>query len=138
MSTGCSRAGYAGGRRLVSGKKGGDGGLDFLRLGFRVGGVLDGTAHHDVIRAVAEGLLHVHGAFLVVGGLVLHGTNAGADDEEVVAQMFAQFGRLQAGGNDAVAAELQGAFGAGKDQLLDVARRNRGRSNRPGPGWSGR
>ena len=97
----------------------------FLRL-FRLRSGLfafgDRTAHHDVVGPVQERFFGGHGPFLIVPeGQIGKGPDTGCDDEKLAAQCCAQLGGFQAGGDDAVATQVQRPSGAGQDERLEVA-----------------
>ena len=98
----------------------GDGLLDGLGGGARVGSITNRPAHDDVIGAVVESLGDVHGALLVVHGLVFHRTDAGRHDQQALIDELAQHRCLQPGRDDAVASRFERAPRPRDDEFLDV------------------
>src|SRR5579872_4368522 len=104
----------------MGGEEACDGLLDGDSRGERVGSFQDWAADDDVIGAGGEGVFDGGDSFLVVGARTTGGADSGRDDQEVVAEFGSQRGDFEAGGDDAVAAERDGALGAGQNQFLYV------------------
>jgi hypothetical protein len=80
---------------------------DGLSSRCRIGGVSDWATYDDVAGASGDGLRGSYNADLI-GVAGSSGTNAGRDQGEFVAEMFAKFGSFASGGDNAVTSASQG------------------------------
>jgi hypothetical protein len=112
------------GRRGWSGgEEAGDGRLDGERGLAGIGGVANGTAHHDVIGAVAEGAFDRRDALLIVGGrreARIGRPDTRRDDEQALAQALAQRLGLASRGDHAVATQFERAAAPRQHQAGNI------------------
>src|SRR5208283_6070020 len=94
--------------------------LDLHRLGAGVRGMPDWAPHDDVVRPSQEGVPDIHRP-LLVARVATGGPDPRAHDQEVLAQLGTQPGRLQPRGDHPVAAQVHAAPRPRQDELLRVA-----------------
>lgn len=68
--------------------------LNFSSRGLRIVRIADWSTHHDVVRAVLEGIFHIDHTLLVIH--IFNGTNTRRDDQQLTSKMLPQRRRLKA------------------------------------------